>query len=71
MARKYRIAKVALEAVDIAFKDLTNAIDSPSWINEWEQLEAQALEKRGKAMLIYNVSPVKGMAFLSDIFSWH
>jgi hypothetical protein len=60
-----------LEAVDIAFKDLTNAIDSPSWINEWEQLEAQALEKRGKAMLIYNVSPVKGMAFLSDIFSWH
>ena len=52
---------MALKTVQVAFGDLTNAIDDPLWINEWKQLEAHALEKRGMAMLIYNVSPVKGM----------
>jgi hypothetical protein len=67
LARKYSTAKVALKAVQVAFTDLTSAVGNPGWIKEWEQLEAQALEKRGEAMMIYNVSPVKGMAsFFGD-----
>ena len=64
MAHKYTIAKVAVEALQVSFKDLTNAVDDPSWINEWEQLEAQAVKKRGEAMLIYNVSSIKGATFI-------
>jgi hypothetical protein len=66
LAHKYSTAKVALKAVQVAFTDLTSAVGNPHWIKEWEQLEAQALEKCGEAMMIYNVSPVKGMA----CFSW-
>jgi hypothetical protein len=62
LSRKYKIAKVALKTVQVAFGDLTNAVNDPSWIDEWKQLEAQALEKRGTAMSIYNVSPIKGIA---------
>jgi hypothetical protein len=58
---------VALKAVQVTFMDLTSAVGNPLWIEEWEQLEAQALEKRGEAMMIYNVSPIKGVACLINI----
>ena len=35
-----------------------------SWIQEWEKLEAQAMERRGEAMMIYNVTPIKGVVCL-------
>jgi hypothetical protein len=71
LAHKYKIAKVALEAVQVAFEDLTNAIGDPSWINEWKKLEAQAQEERGKALLIYNVSSIKGTTFVFGISFRH
>jgi len=46
--------------VQLAFNDLTGAVGNPLWIQEWEKLEAQAMEKRGEAMMIYNVSTVQG-----------
>lgn len=58
---------MALEAVRVAFEDLTNAIDDPSWIKEWKKLEAQAQEERGEALLIYNVSSIKGTTFVFGI----
>ena len=60
LVRKYKIAKEALRVVEVAFKDLTSAVGKPAWIREWEGLEAKAMEKRGEALMIYNVSPVKG-----------
>jgi len=62
LTNKYKIAQEALEAVQVAFTDLTGAVGNSSWVKEWEQLEAQAMEKWGKAMMIYNVSPIKGTA---------
>ena len=62
------MAKAALKPVQTAFHDLTGAIGNNLWIYEWEQLEAQAIEKRGKAMMIYNVSPIQGI-FCSPICS--
>jgi len=61
LSRKYKAAKASLQTVQVAFKDLTSAIGSPSWIKEWEQLEAKAVERRGEAMMIYNVSPIQGI----------
>ena len=51
-----------MKAVQVAFQDLTSAVGNPLWIREWEQLEARASERRGEALMIYNVSPVEGMA---------
>ena len=70
LTRKYNMAKVALEAVQVAFKDLTAAVGNPLWIQEWELLEAQALERHGEAMMIYNVSPVKGIACLLTSYKY-
>ena len=50
-----------MEPVQNAFKDLTGAVGNPSWIKEWEELEVQAMEMRGEAMMIYNVSPIEGI----------
>ena len=55
---------MALKTVQVAFEDLTSAVGNSSWVKEWKQLEAQALERRGEAMMIYNVSPIKGMICL-------
>jgi hypothetical protein len=53
--------------VQVAFRDLSSAVGNPLWIQEWEQLEGQALKKRGEAMMIYNVSPIKGVVCLVNI----
>jgi hypothetical protein len=47
--------------MQLAFQDLTGAVGNPTWIKEWEQLEACAVNERGEAMMIYNVSPIKGI----------
>jgi hypothetical protein len=62
LSRKYKTAKAALKTVQVAFKDLTGAVGNPLWIQEWEQLEVQAMERRGEAMMIYNVSPIQGIS---------
>lgn len=62
MRRKYKTARAALGPAQSAFKDLTGAVGNPLWIQEWERLERKAMKKRGEAMMIYNVSPVQGMA---------
>ena len=67
MTRKYKTAKVALKAVQAAFKDLTDAVGNSLWIQEWEQLEAQALKRQGEALMIYNVSPVKGIVYSFNV----
>lgn len=64
LSQKYKTAKVALGPVQLAFKDLTSAVGNPSWIKEWELLEAHAMKERGKAMMIYNVSPIEGILCL-------
>lgn len=64
LTRKYKTAKVALKTVQVAFEDLTGAVGNSLWVKEWERLEAQALERRGEAMMIYNVSPIKGIVCL-------
>jgi hypothetical protein len=64
LSRKYKTARVALKTVQVAFKDLTGAVGDPLWIQEWEQLEAQAMKSHGSAMMIYNVSPIQGMVYL-------
>ena len=64
LSQKYKTAKAALETVQVAFTDLTSAVGDPSWIQEWEQLEAQAMAERGEAMMIYNVSPIQGIVCL-------
>jgi hypothetical protein len=61
LSRKYKTAKAALKTVQIAFKDLSGAVGNRLWVQEWEQLEVQAMEKRGKAMMIYNVSAIQGI----------
>ena len=63
MSRKYKTAKAALKPVQLAFKDLTGAVGNPLWVQEWEKLEAQAMERRGEAMMIYNVSAIQGMVW--------
>jgi hypothetical protein len=68
LSQKYKTATVALKTVQVAFKDLTGAVGNPLWIQELKLLEAKAMEKRGKAMMIYNVSPIQGM-FRSPICS--
>lgn len=64
LSRKYKMAKAALEPVQLAFQDLTSSVGKPLWIQEWKQLEAQASKKRGEAMMIYNVSPIQGTVYL-------
>ena len=64
LSQKYKTAKAALETVQVAFTDLTSAVSNPSWIQEWEQLEAEAIARRGEAMMIYNVSPIQGIVCL-------
>jgi hypothetical protein len=71
LVRKYKIAKEALKVVEVAFKDLTGAVGSPLWIKEWEKLEERAAEKRGEALMIYNVAPVKGMIKILPISQIH
>lgn len=66
LSRKYKTAKAALKPVQLAFDDLTGAVGNPLWVQEWEKLEAQAMEKRGEAMMIYNVSAVKGMDLVAQ-----
>ena len=58
---------MALDVVIPAFDGLSGSVGNASWIGEWEKLEAKAMRKRGEAMMIYNVSPVKG-TFIS--ISW-
>jgi hypothetical protein len=65
LACKYKIAREALKVVELAFKDLTGAVGNPSWIKQWEQLEAEAMEKRGVALMIYNVAPIKGTVYVT------
>ena len=60
LSQKYKTADLALNIVVPAFKGLTGSVGDPSWIREWEKLEAKAMKKRGEAMMIYNVSPVQG-----------
>ena len=60
LSQKYKTAELALETVVPAFEGLTSSVGDPSWIAEWELLEAKAMEMRGEAMMIYNVSPVQG-----------
>ena len=67
LTQKYKTAELALETVIPAFQGLSGSVGNPSWINEWEKLETKAMERRGEAMMIYNVSPVEG-AFSS--VSW-
>jgi len=50
-----------LNTVVPAFKGLTGSVGDPTWIREWEKLEAKAIKNRGQAMMIYNVSPVQGI----------
>ena len=57
-----------MKPVQLAFDDLTGAVGNPLWVQEWEKLEAQAMEKRGEAMMIYNVSAVKGMGTIAQWF---
>lgn len=64
LAHKYTAAKAALKVVQVAFTDLTSAVGDRSWIQQWVKLEAQAMEKRGEAMMIYNVTPIKGVICL-------
>lgn len=64
LSRKYKTAKAALGPVQLALQDLTGAVGNPSWIKEWEQLEARAAKERGKSMMIYNVSPIQGIVYL-------
>lgn len=53
--------------VRAAFKDLTSATGNNLWIQKWTDLEAQALEKRGEAMMIYSVKPVKGTVYVTSV----
>jgi hypothetical protein len=64
LSHKYTAAKAALKVVQVAFTDLTSAVGDRSWIWQWVKLEAQAMEKRGEAMMIYNVTPIKGVICL-------
>lgn len=69
LVRKYKTAKELSKEVQLAFRDLTSGIGNPLWIKQWEQLEAQAMEKRGGALMIYNVSPVNGTVwFLGGMY---
>jgi len=54
---------LALKSVVVAFEGLTRSIGNSSWIEEWEKLEKKAAERRGEAMMIYNVSLVQGMYY--------
>lgn len=64
LSRKHKTAKAAVGSVQLAFQDLTGAVGNPSWIREWEQLEAHAMKERGEAMMIYNVTPIQGSVLI-------
>ena len=64
LSQKHKTAKAALGPVQLAFQDLSGVVGNPSWIWEWEQLEAHAMKERGEAMMIYNVSPIQGSVFI-------
>jgi len=61
LSHKYKTIELALGIVIPAFEGLTKSVGNTSWITEWEELEAQAMELYGEAMMIYNVSPVQGI----------
>jgi hypothetical protein len=43
-----------------AVEELTKSVDDDHWISEWKKLEEVARTKRGKALMIYNVSETPG-----------
>ena len=44
-----------------AAEELTKSIGNNRWILEWKKLEEVARTKRGKALMIYNVSDTPGV----------
>lgn len=61
LGQKYKTAELALKTVVDSFKGLTGSVGNQKWIGEWEKLEAKAVDQRGEAMMIYNVSPIQGI----------
>jgi hypothetical protein len=43
-----------------AAEELTNSIGNKQWISEWKRMEESASVKRGKELMIYNVSHTQG-----------
>ena len=60
LCKKYQRAKSSVETMDSAVEELTKAIGNNRWILEWKKLEEVARTKRGKALMIYNVSYTSG-----------
>ena len=61
LCKKFQKAKDAIETVDSAVEELTNAIRNNSWISEWKRSEENARIQRGEALMIYNVAQQPGM----------
>ena len=69
MCKKYQRAKDAVETMDSAVEELTNAIGNSSWISEWTKSENIAKKKRGKALMIYNVTNTSGVFIILCYFN--
>ena len=61
LCQKYKKAKAAVETMNSAVEELTKSIGNSHWILEWKKLEEVARTKRGKALMIYNVSATPGV----------
>jgi len=60
LCQKYQKAKTSAGTMVSAAEELTNSIGNKQWISEWEKMEKSAGVKRGKELMIYNVSHTQG-----------
>jgi hypothetical protein len=60
LCKKYQKAETSAGTMNSAVEELTESIGNNDWISEWKKLEEAARTKRGRALMIYNVSYTPG-----------
>ena len=71
LCHKYQKAEATVETMNSAVEELTKSIGNSHWILEWKKLEEVARTKRGKALMIYNVSYTPGVFLTPMMISSH